>query len=196
MPTVIVAHVATPSLPTPGSGRYFRMMLDALRGEFADAPLYADISALAAFNRAFWLKRLARLAPVHCKLVYGSDFPIFPSASSFRWLLGRKYAEIQAIQNWIDRDAAIKAALGFGEDVFARGGELLAPRTRAGPASARPRQARNREPRFTKNLGHPIGSRTSAHRRHNGHLDFARPSRISGIKSRRETRCLVEAESA
>jgi uncharacterized protein len=125
MPTVIVAHVATPSLPTPGSGRYFRMMLDALQGEFADAPLYADISALAAFNRAFWLKRLARLAPVHCKLVYGSDFPIFPSANSFRWLLGRKYAEIQAIRNWIDRDAAIKAALGFGEDVFARGGKLL-----------------------------------------------------------------------
>jgi uncharacterized protein len=128
MPTVIVAHMATPSMWPLGSGRHFRIMLSALRGEFADAPLYADISALAAFNRAFWLKRLAALPDIHRKLVYGSDFPIPPSAGSFRRELNGQYRQIAAIPNWIDRDVAIKAALGFGEEVFARGGRLLKPR--------------------------------------------------------------------
>ena len=133
MPTVSVAHVGTPCTWPLGSGRYYRMMLDALLGEFADAPLYADVAALALFTRARWLKRLARIPSIHRKLVYGSDFPIPPSADAFRWELGRQYREIAAIPNWIDRDAAIKSTLGLGDEVFARGGELL--RTRL-PATA------------------------------------------------------------
>jgi uncharacterized protein len=125
MPTVIVAHVATPSTWPFGSVRYFRMMLDALQGEFAEAPLYADISALAVFSRARWLKLLAGLPATHRKLVYGSDYPIPPSVRSFRRELGSRYREIAAIPNWIDRDVAIKTAMGFGQEVFARGGELL-----------------------------------------------------------------------
>ena len=128
MPTVIVAHVATPSTWPLGSERHHRVMLDALQGEFADAPLYADVAALAYFTRARWLKRLVRMPAIHRKLVYGSDFPIPPSASAFRGELGRRYSEIAAIPNWIDRDVAIKSALGLPEEVFARGGELLKKR--------------------------------------------------------------------
>jgi uncharacterized protein len=130
MPTVIVAHAATPSLWPFGTTRYFEMMLDAMRGEFADAPLYVDMSALASISRAHWLKRLAKLPEIHNKLVYGSDYPIPPSIGSFRAQLGKQYRKIAAIANPIDKDVAIKAALGFGEDVFARGGELLRMRIR------------------------------------------------------------------
>ena len=139
MPTVIVAHVATPISWPLGPGRYYRMMIDAMQGEFADAPLYADTAALAFYTRARWLKRLARMRSVHRKLVHGSDFPIPPSVGSFRIELGRQYGQIAAMPNWIDRDAAIKQALGFGDQVFARGGELLRmpSGTRVEPASSR-----------------------------------------------------------
>lgn len=131
MPTVIVAHAATPSAWPFGSTRYFEMMLDAMCGEFVDAPLYADVAALAMFSRAHWLKRLADLPSIHGKLVYGSDYPIPPSVWWFRKQLGRQYREIATIANPIDRDVAIKSALGLGEDVFARGGELLRMSIRA-----------------------------------------------------------------
>jgi predicted TIM-barrel fold metal-dependent hydrolase len=131
MPTVIVAHVATPWTWPFGSGRYFRLMLGAMQGEFADAPLYADMAALALFSRARWLKMLARMPELHSKLVYGSDFPIPPTVGSFRRELGRLYRQVAAIPNWIDRDVAIKAGLGFGEEIFARGGELLKTRIEA-----------------------------------------------------------------
>lgn len=129
MPTVIVAHAATPSAWPFGSGRYFELMVEALQGEFADAPLYVDISALAVFARAHWLKCLLRTPEIHRKLVQGSDFPIPPTAAWFLPRLGRKYRRIAAIKNWIDRDVEIKSALGLSEDVFTRGGRLLRPKT-------------------------------------------------------------------
>ncbi len=128
MPTVIVAHVATPAMWPVASGRTFRLMIDALTGEFADAPLYADVAALSLFSRARWLKRLARMPAIHHKLVYGSDFPIPPTPLSFRRQLGGQYQAIRAIPSWLDRDVAIKSALGIGEEVFTRGGVLLGRR--------------------------------------------------------------------
>lgn len=125
MPTVIVAHVATPMMGPIGSPRTFRIMIDALTGEFTDAPLYADISALTLPNKAHWLKRLARMPQIHHKLVYGSDFPIPPFPLSFCRQVGRRFFQLRRIPNWIDRDAAIKAALGFNHRVLARGGDLL-----------------------------------------------------------------------
>lgn len=134
MPTVIVAHVATPASWPVGSARTFRIMLDALTGEFADDPLYADISALGLFSRARWLKRLAAMPEVHDKLVYGSDFPVPCTPLAFRWRLGRVYHRIQAMPSWIDRDVTLKASLGFEERVFTRGGALLAERITAAAA--------------------------------------------------------------
>jgi hypothetical protein len=58
MPTVIVAHLATPVLWPFTPGTHFRQLVDALTGEFADAPLYADTSALAAPSKVYWLRKI------------------------------------------------------------------------------------------------------------------------------------------
>ena len=136
MPTVIVAHMATPIMGPLGSGRTFRVMADALTGEFADAPLYADISALALFSKAHWLERLARMPEIHPKLVYGSDFPVPPTPLAFRRRLGGKYRQVCTSSSWLDRDIAIKSALGMDEGVFNRAGDLLRDRIAAADAIA------------------------------------------------------------
>lgn len=128
MPPVIIAHAATPREWPVGNGRYHHALVAALLDEFADAPLFADVSALALFARARWLRRLARNREIHPKLVYGSDFPIPPTPAAFRFQLGSRYGEIQRMRSWIDRDVAIKEALGFDRAVFERGGEILASR--------------------------------------------------------------------
>ncbi len=128
MPTVIVAHMATPMGWPWGDGTYFRAMVDALSGEFRDAPLYADISALAIFSRSRWLKRLAARKDLHQKLVYGSDFPIPVTPLWFRRTLRGQLRNVRRMPSWIDRDVAIKTSLGLDESVFERGGALLRER--------------------------------------------------------------------
>lgn len=128
MPTVIVAHCATPGRWPIASDRYFRMMTDTLLGEFADAPLYVDTSALAIFSRASYLKRLLAMPQIHHKLVYGSDFPILPTALSFRARLGNRYREISKTHNKIDKDVLIKRTIGFPPEHFTRAWELLGKR--------------------------------------------------------------------
>ncbi len=130
MPTVIVAHAAAPSWPWSAGARYFDRLMDALAGEFRDAPLYADIAALATWNRTRWLKRLLDRPELHDKLVYGSDFPIPTFPQLFRRRLGRAYGEVMACGSWIERDVRLKRALGLPEIVFTRMGDLLRPRGR------------------------------------------------------------------
>lgn len=124
MPVTIVAHAATPSTRF-GSADGHRMLIKAMRGDFAAAPLYADISALAALGRAHWLTRLARQRDLHRKLVWGTDFPIpvFPIVYALR--LGRQAVQLGRIPSWIERDLALKRALGFDEAVFHRAADLL-----------------------------------------------------------------------
>jgi predicted TIM-barrel fold metal-dependent hydrolase len=125
MPTMIVAHAATPSFVWQ-SADGFRTLTDALLGEFADAPLYADISALAAFGRTTWLKRLARRRELHRKLLWGSDYAIPVMLRSFRrWLDRETYRRIAAASSWIQQDLLLKRALGFDECVFTRAAEIL-----------------------------------------------------------------------
>jgi predicted TIM-barrel fold metal-dependent hydrolase len=125
MPTVIVAHVATPSFPWQRADGH-RALIDALVEDFADAPLYADISALAAFGRTTWLKRLARQPAVHRKLLWGSDFPIPVMLSSFRRELDRTIRDqIAAQPSWIERDLRLKQALGFDDCVFTQAADVL-----------------------------------------------------------------------
>jgi predicted TIM-barrel fold metal-dependent hydrolase len=134
MPTVIVAHVATP-MPFESS-RGFETLTAALLGEFADAPLYADISALGLPHRAKWFRKIATMPDLHPKLVYGSDFPLPPMPSAFRWRLGRHYAEVQTARYWLDRDVLLKSRLGMEEGVFERGSVLLKHRIDAADAMA------------------------------------------------------------
>lgn len=128
MPTVIVAHAATPSFLWQRAAGH-RDLIDALIGEFADAPLYADISALAAFGRTPWLKRLARQRDVHRKLVWGSDFPIPVIVSSFwRQIDRRTRREISEHPSWVEQSIRVAQALGFEECVFTQAEKILAKR--------------------------------------------------------------------
>jgi len=125
MPTVIVAHVATPSFPWQDQGGH-DILVDALLGEFKDAPLYADISALGAFGRTAWLRRLADGRELHSKLVWGSDFPIPVTLWPFYRRLDRHTRRrIRAMPSWIEQDLQLKRALGYDECVFNQAGTIL-----------------------------------------------------------------------
>ncbi len=125
MPTVIVAHVATPSFRWQ-SHQGCDALVEALLGEFADAPLYADISALAAFGRTPWLRRFAKQRELHRKLVWGSDYPIPVLVNMFWMSLSRdKRRRISSLPSWIERDLHLKRALGFDECVFTQAAEIL-----------------------------------------------------------------------
>jgi uncharacterized protein len=124
MPTCIVAHVGTPALPW-GDRRPHDALVAALLGEFADAPLYADISAMTAFSKLGWLRRLARMQELHPKLVFGSDFPVPLGLTLLRRQLGRAYRTIAAEPSWPVRALAIYRQLGFNEIVFHRAAMLL-----------------------------------------------------------------------
>lgn len=125
MPVVMVAHAATPSFIWQSTAGH-RALLDALMGEFADAPLYAEISALSALGRTRWLRRLARRRELHHKLVWGSDYPVPVIVRAFwRSLDRRTRSGIAALPSWIDRSLYLARALGFEEDVFTRAAKLL-----------------------------------------------------------------------
>lgn len=125
MPTVIVAHAATPSFPWQDAAGC-ETFLQALIGEFADAPLFADISALAAMGRTPWLRRLARRPELHGKLLWGSDFPI-PVLTQFFWreVPAAVRREIRSLPSWVEQDIRLKRALGFSEGVFTQAAKVL-----------------------------------------------------------------------
>jgi predicted TIM-barrel fold metal-dependent hydrolase len=125
MPTVIVAHAATPSFPLQSAAGH-RALVDALLGEFADAPLYADISALAAFGRTSWGRSLAARRELHRKLLWGSDYPVPVMVKLFWRSLDRATrARIAALPSWIERDLQLKRALGYDPCVFTQAADVL-----------------------------------------------------------------------
>ncbi len=125
MPRMIVAHAATPSMPWQNADGH-RQLVDALTGEFAEAPLYADSSALAAFGRTTWLKRLRKAHDLQRKLVFGTDFPIPVMLPAFVRLIGiRRYREIARLPSWIERAYQLKRSLGFRDEVFTNAARVL-----------------------------------------------------------------------
>ncbi|RIK67308.1 MAG: hypothetical protein DCC65_07110 [Planctomycetota bacterium] len=125
MPPTIVAHVATPSFFWQSADGFHRL-IETMLGEFSEAPLYADISALAAFGRTGWLARIAADRRVHRKLVWGSDYPI----PVLTWPFWRKVSRserraIKAHVSWVEQDIRLKRALGFDECVFTQAAALL-----------------------------------------------------------------------
>jgi len=131
MPCVIVAHAATP-LWLLGNADSHHVLLEALRGEFADAPLYADLAALTAWAKVPFLRRLRQRPELHAKLLFGSDFPVPTDARLLHRDLGRAYRRISAIRSWPQRAAAACRQLGFNEIVFYRAAELLPHVSRRG----------------------------------------------------------------
>jgi len=123
MPCVIVAHAATPVLPW-GDADSHRALVAALLGEFADAPLYADVSALTAWAKLWFLRRLIRRPELHAKLLFGSDFPVPPVP-----LHGRRDPaaprEPSGRASWPQHTAQVLRRMGLGEIAFQRAAELL-----------------------------------------------------------------------
>ncbi len=124
MPITIVAHVATPVTPF-GERRSHATLVEALLGEFADAPLYADISALTSWGKVGFLRRLARRQDLHAKLLFGTDFPVPPALPRLRRDLGQDRHRIKATPSWIQHAALIYRRMTFNEIVFHRAAELL-----------------------------------------------------------------------
>ena len=96
---------------------------------FAEFPnLFTDNSALATMNRWRTIKKL--LPPeVNSRVLHGSDFPV-PSGGFGPWV-GRRidwggFRESAKIGNVIERDAKLKAEMGFPAETFTRLDGLLA----------------------------------------------------------------------
>jgi len=124
MPTVIVAHAATPSFPWQSRRGHDALIAALERGD--GAPLYADISALAAFGRTRWLKALARRTALHGRLLWGTDFPIPVMVGAFRRRLSRATRRrIAQMDSWIEQDYQLKRALGFEDRVFTQAARVL-----------------------------------------------------------------------
>jgi predicted TIM-barrel fold metal-dependent hydrolase len=128
MPTVMVAHAATPSFFWQSRAGH-KALVDALLGEFTDAPLYAEISALTGLGRTGWLKRLAKRKELHGKLVWGSDYPVPVMLRLLSGTLNRETRRtISKEPSWIEQSLRACRAAGFSEEVFTRAEEILAPR--------------------------------------------------------------------
>jgi hypothetical protein len=124
MPVTIVAHVATPVTPL-GSEDSYRLLVDALRGEFADAPLYADISALTTLGKVRYLRQVAAMQDLHNRLLFGTDFPVPVALPRLRGDLGRDYGGIRADPSWTQQVARSVRMLGFNEYVLHHAATLL-----------------------------------------------------------------------
>ncbi|MCX6951011.1 MAG: amidohydrolase family protein [Verrucomicrobia bacterium] len=92
--------------------------------------LYGDNSALAAVNfrlRPGALQRM-REPELAARILHGSDVPV-PVTGAVMWALGmmgwEEWRATARIANPVERDAAIKRALGFGEETFTRLAGLL-----------------------------------------------------------------------
>ena len=125
MPTVVIAHFATPSSWPFGPHNYFEATAAELLGEFTNEPVYCDTSAMGLFTRARWLKRLLRRPELHPKLVHGSDFPIPVNPAFFLGRLRTRALRVWRAASWIERDYRLKVALGLGDEVMTRAWNIL-----------------------------------------------------------------------
>ena len=125
LPTVVIAHFATPSSWPVGRHNYFEATAAELLGEFANEEVYCDTSAMGLFTRARWLKRLLRRPELHPKLVHGSDFPIPVNPVFFLGRLRTRAFRVWRATSWIERDYRLKVALGLGDEVMTRAWDIL-----------------------------------------------------------------------
>ncbi len=126
--TCIAAHCAT-GIPLLDPD-YFREFVAMLRRY---PNLYGDNSALGAPNFRLWRARLRELLEpeVESRLLHGSDLPVPVGGASlcaFGAMSWRDYRATARIANPLERDVAIKRALGFGEETFTRLAPLLRQR--------------------------------------------------------------------
>lgn len=120
--TVIAAHGGGSEI---FRGRHFNRFIEMLR---TYSNLYADTSALTLPLRKPYLIELLNIGSIHHKLVHGSDYPLPVSAWAFlNNLPFDKIRFISKVRSPIERDYRIKEALGFPEEIFRRGYDLIKP---------------------------------------------------------------------
>ena len=120
--TVIAAHAAGRSafFDTDYTQQLFAMMETYPN-------LYTDNSALSTVNRVHSAVKLLR-SPWLSRVIHGSDFPIPVSAlgpRTYRLIDGQTRLKADAEQNVLERDALLKAAMGFPAETFTRLDGLL-----------------------------------------------------------------------
>lgn len=124
MPTTIVAHVATP-VTSWGDWEPYEQLLEAMTGEFADAPLYADISALTTPGKIRFFRQMAARQDLHHRLLFGTDFPVPAALWRIRDLLRREYKPTLANPSWPQRVALACRCAGFNDVTFHRASMVL-----------------------------------------------------------------------
>lgn len=123
--TVIAAHIATTG-DNAGEDNFSRLL-----PMFQDYPrLYTGISSLTQVNKLGYLVQALATAGVTPRMLHGSDWPLqfFPLVWA-GWHVGRApLAELRyaaGLDNALDRDIALKAALGVPVSVFHRAPQVL-----------------------------------------------------------------------
>lgn len=124
MPITIIAHVGTPAIPT-GQWSSYRQLLAAWDTDLADAPLYADISALLAWGKIALLDRLARRQELHPRLLFGTDFPVPPARPWLAARFARSWPRLRRCRTWPELTLHALRAAGFNEIVFRRAAAML-----------------------------------------------------------------------
>ncbi len=123
--TVIAGHIATTG-ESEAQSNYERIL-----PMFEQYPnLYTDISSLTQVNKLGYLETALKEPRLTGRLIYGSDFPLvnmvlvspyyFPINLTFKQM-----REIDKINNPLDKDIALKQALGVPTDVFLKSATLL-----------------------------------------------------------------------
>ena len=123
--TVIAGHIATTG-KTDQQSNYQRIL--ELFDEYPN--LYSDISSLTQINKLGYLNTALIENRLKNQLIYGSDFPLVNMVlvSPYYFPLNltlKQMWQLSKINNPLDRDIALKQALGMPADIFARSGELL-----------------------------------------------------------------------
>lgn len=123
--TVIASHIGTTG-SYEGEASHERLL-----GMLADHPrLYTDIAGLTQIDRVGVLVEALERPDVADRMLYGSNWPLqfFPLVSPLYHWPDVDMGSIKAIQdmeNRLDRDVALKKALGVPNRVFERSGRLL-----------------------------------------------------------------------
>ncbi|MGE4616023.1 MAG: amidohydrolase family protein [Gammaproteobacteria bacterium] len=123
--TIIAAHIGTTG-HNNGEENFDRLIPMLLNYP----NLYTDISSLTQINKRGYLRRALATAGVAERMVYGSDWPLQFFPLVWRWwhLGSAPFAELRysaTLHNPLDRDIALKAALGVPPVVFTRTSEVL-----------------------------------------------------------------------
>ena len=123
--TVVAAHIATTG-DNEGEENFTRLI--AMLPDYPN--LYTDISSLTQINKRRYLRRALEVGGLDPHMVYGSDWPLqfFPLVSRWWHFGSAPFSELRyagQFDNPLDRDIAIKAALGVPPAVFTRTAEVL-----------------------------------------------------------------------